>query len=163
MPEPVALAPWTAVRQLIVGWFQRSWRGEFARFTFDIADADVTRDYSLIDPESVSSILECDPRLDRGLYAEGRYDCEDFAIAARSAVTFASAQNPTSPFRLPVAFGVLFTAAHSLNIGIAPDRKPYLYDHYYDRVWKEETLDDALLDLTEIGTGWLKAVRYILI
>jgi hypothetical protein len=163
MPEPVALAPWTAVRQVIVGWFQRSFGDEFARFTFDIADANPTRGYSLIDPDCVSAMLEGDPRLDRGLYAQGRYDCEDFAIAARSAVTFASAQAPNGRHRLPVAFGVVFTAAHALNIGIAPDRQPYLYDHYYNRVWKEETLDDALQDLTEIGTGWLKAVRYILI
>jgi hypothetical protein len=163
MPEPVALAPWTDVRQLIAGWFQRSFGPEFSRFPFDLTDADPARGYSLIAPDCVSAILECDPRLDRSLYDQGRYDCEDFAIAARSAVTFTARQNPDGPYQLPVAFGLLFTAVHALNIGIAPDGQPYLYDHYYNRVWKEETLDDALQDLTELGTGWLKAVCYIFV
>jgi hypothetical protein len=161
--EPVALAPWTVVRQVITTWFQRSFGPSHAQFAFDLADANPARNYSLIEPDAVSAMLECDPRLERELYEEGRYDCEDFAVAARSAVTFACATNAKDRNPLPVAFGLLFTGVHALNIGIAPDRKPYLYDHYYNRVWKEETLDNALQDLTELGTGWLKTVRYVLI
>jgi hypothetical protein len=163
MPPPAALAPWTDVRKIILGWFSRSFGAEFATFKLAIADADNRQAYSLISPEAVSAILEGDPRLDGKLYTRGRYDCEDFAMAARSGVAFACARAEDARYRLPVAFGVLFTATHALNIGIAPDRKPYLYDLYYNAVWKEETLDDSLQYLPELGSGWLKAVDYAVI
>lgn len=161
--EPVALAPWSTVRQIVLGWFQRSFGAAGAQFTFDLADASPSRNYSLINPDEVSAILDGDARLDRALYQEGQYDCEDFAISARSAVTFACATTAKGGNPLPVAFGLLFTGVHALNIGVARDRKPYLYDIYYNRVWKEETLDNALPDLTELGTGWLRTVRYVLL
>ncbi len=161
--ELVSLAPWSIVRQIITGWFQRSFGQSFAPLTLDVSDASPARNYSLIHPDGVSAILECDERLNRDLYQAGRYDCEDFAIAARAAVTFACATSVKGRFPLPVAFGLLFTGVHALNIGVAPDRKPYLYDPYYNRVWKEETLDNALQDVTELGAGWLRTVRYLLI
>jgi hypothetical protein len=163
MPQPAALAPWTDVRDIILGWFERSFGAEFAAFKLAIADADRTRAYSLLSPDAVGAILEGDPRLDARLYVRGRYDCEDFAMAARSGVTFACVRGADARYRLPVAFGVLFTATHALNIGIAPDRQPYLYDAYEKRVWKEETLDDSLQYLPDLGTGWLKAVDYALL
>jgi hypothetical protein len=163
MPQSAVLAPWTDVRKIILGWFERSFGAEFAAFKLAIADADNRQAYSLISPDAVTAILQGDPRLDGKLYTRGRYDCEDFAMAARSGVAFACASGPHTCHRLPVAFGVLFTAVHALNIGIAPDRKPYLYDRYYERVWKEETLDDSLQYLPELGTGWLKAVDYAVI
>jgi hypothetical protein len=83
MSQPAILAPWTDVRKIILGWFERSFGAEFAAFKLAIADADNRQAYSLISPDAVTAILEGDPRLDGKLYMRGRYDCEDFAMSAR--------------------------------------------------------------------------------
>ena len=149
------------IRRTIKAWFEASFGQVPYEIRLDIGDARTY--YQGIDPEQVQSILKNEPRVERSLYRRGHFDCEDFAIAARAAVTHATLAQGADRYLSPPAFGLLFANSHATNIGVDPEGKPFLLDWYYKVLWQGDTLEGALQQ--EIGRGWCspRSVRYILI
>lgn len=150
-----------SIRATVKRWFEDSYGQSPYEIRLDIGDGNVW--YQPIDPDEVTAILSADERVDRRLYKRGHFDCEDFAIASRAAVTHHTLGPEGDKFAAPPAFGLLFSNTHATNIGIDQDHQPYLFDWFYDLVWQQPSLEGALKE--EIGVGWSspRSIRYILI
>lgn len=150
---------WSEVRDSLVNWLSTLGRLDLdARL--DLGDK--PGQYRLVGPTEVRRVLAADPRVRRELYAAGAYDCEDFAMAARSALAFHAVTGPYGRDAAPVAFGVLFTSVHAVNVGVDDGGRPYLYDATTDEVW-DGALHDAFRD--RFPNGWLSAatLRYVIV
>lgn len=149
-----------SIRTAIKSWFDDVYGKVPYEIRLDIGDQRTY--YQTFSPEEARAILEGEPRVARRLYRRNHFDCEDFAIASRAAISFAHYQNPQAKHSPPLAFGMVFANSHATNIGIDHGGQPYIFDWYYDVVWRGD-LKVVLED--EIGGGWLspRSVRYILI
>lgn len=147
---------WPKVRQIVSDWFDGALGDRFV-----IADMGPIG-FQTASPPLVQGLLAGEPMVDPLLYEENAYDCEDYAMAARTLVAFKMRRVAPPPHR-PLAFGVLFSTLHALNIGIDSAERPYLYDPKQRAVWLKDSPMGAFEDF--LPTGWLQpeAINYVLI
>jgi hypothetical protein len=162
------MLPRTACLSAIQEWFDKS----FGSGLLPSALLGADREYSEISREQVAALVSEDlvadsgRMLDPNLYGVDRYDCEDFALAARALV--AHRMRIASPAAPPPAFGLLYTGMHTLNIGVTSVNGaavPYLLDvHFVRHVQRGEGNLVGFMD-DVIARNWLLPinVRFVLL
>ena len=123
--------------------------GSFAFINVDHITFVSDHDYTPLTGFEALAMLADAPDLQPGRYVPQVYDCEDFAITARS---LAAIRSRDRELYAPYCLGVVQTRRHTANFTVDNDHRVWLLDFYYRKSCFDAYENFLFYD---IGTRWL--------